>query len=426
MKTHSAIRSLCVAAAVTLGSAWLASAVNVTFQVNMSIQAALGNFTPGVDAVQVAGNFNGWNPLNGVLTQSVTNSDIYEGTFNLTGTTGTTNFYKFVYGAAGWEVNGVGPNGANDRQVVIPATATNLPVVYFNNVNTLPATRQVTFQVNLGVQRALGNFDPSLDFVQVSGDFNAWSTTASTLSQSVGDTNVWEGTFTVAGNAGGTANYKYVLATFASGDVWENNGVGPGGAQNRQLVLDPGNQTVPVVYFNNLTNIPSTTVPVTFQVNMAAQMALGNFTPGGNQVTVAGSFNNWNAVNFGLTNSPANPTIYTGTTNILGGAGSLVSFQYVIDQVTWEEAVGDRGFNLATNAQTLPLVYWNNVANLGQLTATPAGGTQLNASWTAAPLVRLQVSTGLPNWTDVPGTTGQSNATVNITTDETYLRLIGP
>lgn len=420
MKTHSAIRSICVAAALTLGSTWLASAVNVTFQVNMSIQAALGNFTPGVDAVQVAGSFNAWTPASGVLSQNVTNADVYEGTFNITGTTGSTISYKFVYGAAGWEADGVGPGGVQNRQFALPATDTVLPVVYFNNLDTLPATRDVTFRVNLGIQISLGNFDPGTDFAQVAGEFNGWSTTASQLFPTVADTNVYEGTFAVAGNAGGTVNYKFMMATFALGDKWEDD------IPNRQLILAATNQELATVWFDNLDSVPITNA-VTFQVNMAAQMALGNFVNGVNGVAVAGSFNNWNAVDFVLTNSLGNPTVYQGTTNVVGGAGSPLSFQYVIDGVDWEEAVGNRTFNLATNSQTEPLVFWNNVGDLGPLTLISASGSQIDVSWTPAPLVRLQVSTGLPDgWTDVPGSTGQSNATVNVTTDETYLRLIGP
>jgi hypothetical protein len=428
MKTPSLIRSIGAALALAFGLAGSASAVQITFQVDMSIQAALGNFTPGVDAVQVAGSWpaNNWTPANGVLTQSLSDPDVYEGTFDITGTVGSTVSYKFVYGAAGWEVNGVGPGGANDRQLSLPATDTVLPVVYYNNVDTLPSTRLVTFQVNLTVQREIGNFDPANDFVYVAGEFNAWSASASELIQSSTDTNVWEGTFTVAGNAGGTVNYKFLLATFASGEVWEINGVGPGGVQNRQLTLEAIDQTLPEVYFNNLDTIP-VTVPVTFQVNMAAQMALGNYVDGVNTVTAAGTFNNWDAISFVLTNDPAEPTIYKGTTEVIGAVGGQVSFQYVIDGVTWETAVGDRAFNLADSAQSLAPVFWNNVDDLGLITTTSLGGNQVRASWTPVPLARLQISTGLPaGWSDVPNTTGESNAVVNLTADETYFRLIGP
>lgn len=416
---------------LTLGTTWMASAVQITFKVNMSIQQALGNFTPGADPVYVAGGFNSWTPPSGALTQSVTNADVYEGTFDLTETPGATVSYKFVYGPVDpytWEPNGVGPGGANDRELVMPAVDTVLPDVYWNNQSTLPSTRDVTFQINMSVQIALGDFDPINDFLNVAGDFNAWSTTASTLTQSGGDPNIWEGTFTVAGDTATTTFYKYVIASFSVGaDVWENNDVGPGGAQNRELLLESGNQTLPVVYFNNLDTIPNP-VDVTFQVDMTAQIALGNFVDGPNQVTAAGSFNAWDAISFVLTNDPGDPMVYKGVTTIEAASGSLVFWQYVIDGADWEEAVGNRVFTLGdTNNQAIDVVFWNNVGDLGPVATAPSGVDQVDVSWDPGTLVRLQKSTNLLNaWLEVPGTTGQSNATVTVTTPETYFRLIGP
>lgn len=424
MKTNSTTCSLIAVLALALGSVWMASAVQVTFKVDMSIQDQLGTFTPGVDAVQVAGSFNGWTPGDGVLADPE-EDNIYEGTFEITGDIQ----YKYVYGGEGWEANGVGPDGANDRQLTLPGGDTVLDVVFFNNVNTLPSTRNVTFQLNLSVQEGLGNFDALNDFVQVAGGFNGWSTITSELTQSAGDPDVYDGTFSVAGAVGEAVDYKFVLATFSSGDVWENNDVGPGGAQNRQVVLEAGDQLLPVVYFNNLESAP-TAHPVTFQVNMAAQMALGNFAEGANTVGVGGTFNNWGVPDFfPLAADPAEPTIYKGTADIVAGAGSLVSFQYVLDTgAVWEDAVGNRTFNLEESGQTLDPAYWNNVDELGTLT-TERTGDQVEASWTPGPMVRLQMGTGpgiAASWTDVPNTQGESNATVTVTTDETYLRLIGP
>jgi hypothetical protein len=159
---------------------------------------------------------------------------------------------------------------------------------------------------------------------------------------------------------------------------------------------------------------------------MAAQIAYGNYIDGLSLVTAAGEFNNWDPISFVLTNSPGDPYVYQGTTNVVAPEGGNVAFQYVIDGVNWETGVGNRGFTQTTNSQTLPAAFWNNVDNLGDVTTTPVGGNQVDVEWTPGPMVRLQMSTNLPSWTDVPGSTGQSNATVNITTDETYFRLIGP
>ena len=45
---------------LSLASALAAYAGPVTFQVNMSVQAAMGNFDAATDSVEVRGSFDGW------------------------------------------------------------------------------------------------------------------------------------------------------------------------------------------------------------------------------------------------------------------------------------------------------------------------------------------------------------------------------
>jgi hypothetical protein len=221
------------------------------------------------------------------------------------------------------------------------------------------------------------------------------------------------------------------MSTFSAGEVWEENGVGPYGPNgDRGIILAATNQVLPVVCFNNQCSLPFE-MPVTFRVNMAAQMAYGNFADGLSTVTAAGSFNDWDPAGFVLTNDPGNPYVYQGTTNVLATEGQSIAYKYVIDGGTtnelWEDNIADRTFNQATNSQTLDTVFFDNVGDLGQLTTSPAGGNQVDVSWTPGALVRLQLSTSLPNsWVDVPSTTGASNATVTLPTDGGYFRLIGP
>lgn len=416
MRTSALLRA--IPATLLLASVSVASAVQVTFRVNMSVQVQLGHLPPGTP-VQVAGSFNGWDPGAGALTQSVGDPNIYEGTFEVTSDID----YKFVRGSNGWEVDGLGPNGAQNRQLPLPATDTVLPVVFFDNQETVPGTRFVTFQVDMSVQIALGRFDPMFDIVQVAGPFTEWGDNPVALYQSQTDTNIWINEFVlVSGDAGGVVEYKYISA-----GQWEDNGLGPNGEQNRRFILEEGDQVLPAVFFNDLDAIPPT-IPVTFQVNMATQMAYGNFAEGVNEVWVAGSFNNWSTTAFQLTNSPATPTLYTGTTNIVVAPGSTVDYKFVIDSTQWEEGIANRTFVLADSEQVLDVAFWNSIDNLGRLSTTRADD-QIEASWPPGPLVRLQVASGLgpsTSWTDVPNSQGQSNATVTVTTDETYLRLVGP
>jgi arabinogalactan endo-1,4-beta-galactosidase len=126
-------------------------------------------------------------------------------------------------------------------------------------------SNQVTYQVNLGVQRALGNFNPAGgDTVIVSGTFSApdWSTT-STLTPTVGDTNVYTGTFNNDISPTDYVNFKFIINPGGNSPagqlIWESG-------DNRFFQVAASNQTLPVVYFNNITNLPapSTNAPLDF------------------------------------------------------------------------------------------------------------------------------------------------------------------
>jgi hypothetical protein len=101
----------------------------------------------------------------------------------------------------------------------------------------------------MATEIALGNFDPDSDTVFVNGDWN-WTTYTQPLIQ-VGSSDLYTGAVTVAVSPGTTVNYKYNLD---GGLTWENNGVGPGGAQNRQFML-AGNTNLPTDWFNNWNNL---------------------------------------------------------------------------------------------------------------------------------------------------------------------------
>ena len=115
-----------------------------------------------------------------------------------------------------------------------------LAIAYTITASAVP----ITFQVNTSIQTALGNFNPATDTVVVAGDpVNGWSTTDSPLTSSTGNTNIWTGTFDVAGTTGATVQYKYVLNT-AGGLVWEGNVGAGGGSGNRTFTLPAGTELV--------------------------------------------------------------------------------------------------------------------------------------------------------------------------------------
>jgi arabinogalactan endo-1,4-beta-galactosidase len=138
-----------ILAGLWLGAALAASGIQVTFQVNLETQIALGNFRPGVDTIFVSGTFSSpsWKytasdgSTSYLLAPAGGNTNLYTGAFNIVNAAGSTMFHKFVinpggnFSALNWE-SPVSTAGGN-RSFTAPVTATNLPVVYFND-QTLP------------------------------------------------------------------------------------------------------------------------------------------------------------------------------------------------------------------------------------------------------------------------------------------------
>ncbi|MGC3961019.1 MAG: hypothetical protein QM813_24735 [Verrucomicrobiota bacterium] len=442
MKSKTILSGLSAACGLALTTSLTATANQVTYQVDMSVQIALGNFNPANgDTVRVAGTFTPTDWTTGsVLTPSSGNPNIYEGTFaNDVAASGWVN-YRFIRDTGGtgtalnWETSA-------QRFYQVAASDQTQPVVFYNDVssaNNLVIT-QVTFAVNMGVQATLGNFNPATDSVYVAGDVfnNNWAVGAQTLTNSISDPNVWQGTFNTTNTVGSTVNYKFVMLTTLTGETWENNGVGPNGAQNRQYTYTNVAATLPTVYFNNITSSTSLVgTQVTFKVNLAAEVARGTFDPIAGTVTVAGDvFNNtWSPVAQVLTQTPTNFYVWSGTFTITNTVGSAVNYKFVLENGgNWEtNGVGpnlanDRQFIFTNMATVLPDVYHNNQGHLGTVSLTPPSGGQVTANWTAGPLIRLQTNAPVTGvWGDVPNTLGVSTATVNIDGNQKYFRLIGP
>jgi hypothetical protein len=416
----------CLFAPALLGLTLAADAATspVTYYVDMSVQSALGNFLPDSgDTVLVSGNWDNWS-LTNVLSATPTNG-IYA--ITLAQTDWSWPNYQFVLKKA---AGNVWENSVGNRWFQVPSGGTNLPVVYFNNMNGA-ATNSVIFQVDMSVQTTLGNFTPGSDFVTVAGStLNNWDNTTYVLTQQEGTTN-YAGTFDVVSQIGATNYYKFTIG----GTKWENDGVGEGGAKNRFFVFPSGSTNLPLVFFNNVSNVVSVvTNPVTFWINMSAQSALGNFTPGSDVVTVAASaLSDWDATLFVLTNTTSNPYLYANTFNVGGTVGSAVTYKFTINGgLVWENAIYNRSFIHTNVALDLPTVYFDDASSLGTLSMGPISGGQATLSWTTATnannLIRLQTRTNLAvgAWEDVAGSLGQSSATVNVGTTPAFFRLIGP
>jgi len=160
-----------VAVLLVLSMTGFASAQNpVTFKVDMSIQVLAENFDPATDLVTVRGGFNDWSGSTPM--EDPDNDEIYELTVDVgDDLVGQSVEYKFAI------VPGTGDDvweSIDNRSFVLSAGGQTLDVVFFNNLNLLPATAFVTFQADMSELLDKGWFDPATDSIRVVGGFNGW------------------------------------------------------------------------------------------------------------------------------------------------------------------------------------------------------------------------------------------------------------
>jgi hypothetical protein len=234
----------------------------VTYTVDMSVFRKLGTFNPSNHTLQVR---TGLKNIGVYAERPLTNTtgDLYSGQFPIGGTTGSTNFYKFYWDGPGgltWEP------GIDDRPLVLASTNMNAGTNFFNDV---AGRRDVTFTVDMSVQRFKGLFNPSNHTLQVRTGMNTPGYAERALTNTTGD--LYSGTFAVDGADNSTNLFKFYAAG-TNGLTWE------GMAQERQVVLavTGTNQNTGTNHFGNLVE----TRKLSFSVDMSGQVAKGNFIPG--------------------------------------------------------------------------------------------------------------------------------------------------
>lgn len=138
-------------------------------------------------------------------------------------------------------------------------------------------TSIVTFQVNMQYQTVSPNG------VHIAGNFQGWNPSATPMTRSLADTNVW--TYTDTFNIGDTLQFKYV-----NGNAWGSDESVPAACAvngNRNYIVASGNPSLPLVCFGACTNCAPLRA-VTFRVDMTGQTVSG-------PVHIAGSFNSFSA-----------------------------------------------------------------------------------------------------------------------------------
>ncbi len=352
-----------------------ASSSLITFSVDMSVQIGDATFVPGTDTVSVHGTLDGWGA--GVNLVQEGSSTVYTNTFNDTSDANAGQVqYKFVDSNAGIPNGGYEslPTGQN-RASLLPATSGAslvLATPFFNDAGT-PVTNNVTFQVDVSQQIALGTFvNDGSYYVDVRGLFNNWTGGIDILTNDPSilvtnqnglvTSNVWVGSFPIAASPGATEGFKYVIMPTT---LWESpSPVNSDGGGNRFFANEP--QTLPIVNFSDEPFAPLCSV--TFAVDMSAQ-ALSGAWPLDNPVDLAGSFNNWNTFNTPMTNDPnaSNPNIYYAVVGL--GAGSTPQYKFTFQGnagTIWENPGpptlgGNRFFVVPQLASTnLPVMYFSD------------------------------------------------------------------
>jgi hypothetical protein len=344
---------LCTAGITTVK----ASSTIVTFSVDMATNIVLGNFIPGTDQVSVQGAFNGWTDF--VLVQQGS-STVYTNTYNdTTDANGGRLDYRFRDSNASYHNGGYEdqPYTGQNRDALLPSVSGAslvLPTPYFGD-DGAAVTNNVTFQVNVAEQVALGNFTPSTGTVEIRGNFNGFTGGVNVLTNDPSilvtntygvTSNVYVGTFPIVTSPAAPEAFKYVLQP---GTLWDSpSSVNQEGGGNRYFANV--NQTLPLVDFSDQPYSPI--VNIAFNVDMT-YVALTD--PGFNPATVAlrGSFNGWGSL--AMTNNPTAPNTNIYTAVVTTGIGSTIDYKFFYNNGSdiYENPLSTGGNNRSVIAPSL-------------------------------------------------------------------------
>lgn len=300
----------------------------------------------------------------------------------------------------------------------------------------------VTFSVDMATNVLLGTFNPGSDFVNVRGTFDGWSAGGVTLAQQ-GSSTIYTNTVNDTSDAnGGAMQYIFVInnTTYETLPTHVNN------SNNRQVLLPTtsgASLVLPTCFFADAGAIVTSIVK--FQVDMAQQIALGNFnkatcTNVNIRGTVLGNFADPTPLYplYTLTNDPSIVTtdnlgvvhsnVYVGTWPVTNSPGAFVEFKFtytntaIVNGTAWEspqspnsDGGGNRYF--ANVSQTLPIVLFSDQGAAFPCTnvfsVDMSGPAGLDAGYDPT---TVRVTGSFNNWSDVAMTNDPSAANPNIFT----------
>jgi hypothetical protein len=344
---------LCVAGIMTAQADTI-----ITFSVDESSNLVNGTFNPpapayvggtpyggtGANQVYARGTFNGWGAY--LTLVQAGSGPVYTNTTDDTVDANGGNL-SYIYHD---DVNGdEGPADWANRTAYLPTNSGAsliLPTPYFNDIG--PATSaNVKFQVDMSEQIELGTFIPSHgDTVVIAGSMQGWSPTAGSqwvltndpsilvtnyyFPGGVVESNVYTVTVPVTGNArySGMAtpncaeNFKYVIMPEYN---WDSPSY-PNSDSGGNRFFTEGNQTLPLVNFNDTPYTPPAQVTLNLDMSGVALYDT-NFVP--NTVSAWGSFNGW-VSGIPMTNNPAAPNtnLYSAVVAMGRGASFILQYRY--------------------------------------------------------------------------------------------------
>jgi hypothetical protein len=431
---------------VLLSSATLpASAVPVTFQVNMAYQITnpAPTFDPLNDKVEVRGDFyNDWN--SGFLLVQVGNTTAYTNTFDITSATpGSLVQYKFhTYGNDDdWESlpGDIYTNGYGNRAFILASSAQTLPPAYFND--QWGGTVSLTLRVDMTPQILVGNFIPGSDTIEARGSWDGWSSGVTLTNNPTSATsNIYSQTLAIGSPApGGLGAYKFHHYGY-SPDTWES-------IDNRIFLATSPATVLPPAYFNNQETsdlLPADTY-VTFSVNMTNAVGFDSyvFNPAGDPVYINGDFLGWWGWGFYPPSRcqmfpVGDSEVYTNTLLIAKGNTVALTYKYSIAEYGYYAADNEAGFEenhvryiRNTGSCVLPMDTFGTQLvepvvgslNIGQ----PVSG-HVYVNWNGHLGIHLQTATDLASgiWTDLPATEAFSSTNYPVGSGTIFFRLVKP
>ncbi len=185
------------------------------------------------------------------------------------------------------------------------------------------AQTTVTFQVDMS-----NNPLAAGQSMVVSGTFDGWATgSALTNNPNAANPNLYTGTYVDTSDANGKAiDWQYRIVSGSS--IVSYSAQDDGNNYCVTLPASGGTLVLPVQFWDD--DGTPVTNSITFQVDMAEQLNLGNFSTSDN-VYCQGYFEGWSD-NFQLTNNPA--------LNVTNGQGQITSFPYQGTYTAWSASPG--------------------------------------------------------------------------------------